>query len=50
MNWPNQTVSRALLNPPIVAQSGASSHSTLGPCFQCGKAGHVRRNCPLNIK
>ena len=35
MNWPNQNVSRALLNPPIVAQSGASSHSTLGPCFHC---------------
>ena len=50
MNWPNPTVSRELLNSAIVAQSGASSHSTLGPCFRCGKAGHLRRNCPLNIK
>lgn len=44
---PNQSHSR---NNPIPLANNGTISSPLGPCFQCGKTGHLRRYCPLNSK
>ena len=38
-----------LLSPLAAKQSlpGSSGSSSPGPCFTCGKLGHVRKSCPL---
>ena len=50
-NAPNLTTSVQFKNP-FQPQKGVlpdiGTSRGLGPCFQCGKIGHLRRNCPLN--
>lgn len=35
------------INPQIRKPENLSLQGSIGPCFQCGKVGHLRKYCPL---
>ena len=50
VGFPNQVPSRNIMQNSLLLAHNGTANAPLGPCFQCGKAGHLRRYCPLNNK